>query len=164
MWEKNFLPAEIRAGSLRGGSPFTECSTGVCASVDSSYITVNLIKYIVIPTEGILISWVRNKSFSLLLQMKTSTLSCRESISGVTGWPPLWSQSLQSCPLLLLLTRQVPRVEFQGWYSASWEGEGAWPPRSGPGPTEGLGRDQMVQRGQGPVAGFGPPFAPRWTA
>ena len=125
VWEKDFLPAEIRAGSLRGGSPFTECSTGVCASVDSSYITVNLIKYIVIPTEGILISWVRNKSFSLLLQMKTSTLSCRESISGATGWPPLWSQSLQSCPLLLLLTRQVPRVEFQGWYSASGEGEGA---------------------------------------
>ena len=100
-----------RAGTLRGGSPFTECSTGVCASVDSSYITVNLIKYIVIPTEGILISWVRNKSFSLLLQMKTSTLSCRESISGVTGWPCGVSLSSPAPSCCFLLGR------FPGWNS-----------------------------------------------
>lgn len=70
-----------RARSLKGGSSVIECTSGICALVDSSYITVNLIKYIVIPIEGILISWVRNKLFSLLLQMKTSLLFCREGMS-----------------------------------------------------------------------------------
>ena len=114
-----------------GSSP-TECSTGICALVDSPYITVNLIKYIVIPIEGILISWDRNKSFSLFLQMKTSTLFCRESMS-LADWLAPWSphRLLQPHPLLLRLIRQVPRVEFWGWARASWEGEGAWPTRSG---------------------------------
>lgn len=70
-----------RARTLKGGSSFIECSPGTCALVDSSYITVNLIKYMGIPIEGILISWVRNKLYSLLLQMKTSPLFCRESMS-----------------------------------------------------------------------------------
>ena len=100
-----------RARSLNGGSPFTECSAGICALVDSSYITVNLIKYIVIPIEGILISWVRNKSFSLLLQMKTSTLIfCRESVSslGLCG-PSRPLQPHSSCSCLC--------GRFRGWGS-----------------------------------------------
>lgn len=145
-----------RAGTLRGGSPFTECSTEVCASVDSSYITVNLIKCIVIPTEGILISWVRNKSFFLLLQMKTSTLSLRKSISGVTGWPRGVSLSSPTPSCCFLLGR------FPGWNSRDRPAHLGR--ERGPGPTQGLGRDQMVRRSQDPVAGFGAPFAPCWTA
>ena len=145
-----------RAGTLRGGSPFTECSTGVCASVDSSYITVSLIKYVVIPTEGILISWVRNKLFSLLLQMKTSTLSRRESISGVTGWPRGVSLSSPTPSCCFLLGR------FSGWNSR--DGPAHLEREMGPGPTQGLGRDQMVWRSQDPVPGFRASFAPCWTA
>lgn len=70
-----------RAGALKGGNCVTEYTMGICALVNSSYITVNLIKYTVIPIEGILISWVRNKLFSLLLQMKTSLLFCGEGVS-----------------------------------------------------------------------------------
>lgn len=73
--------------------------------VDSSYITVNSIKYIEIPNEGILMSWVRNKLFSLLLQMKTSPLFCRETCPWLTGLP-WWSppgplQPTASCCCLL---------------------------------------------------------------
>lgn len=91
------------------------CSTGVWPAVDSSYITVTLIKYMVIPTEGILISWVRSKLFSLLLQMKTSTRFCRESMSladGLAQWSP--PGPLQPHPLLLLLIKLLPRVECWG--------------------------------------------------
>lgn len=135
MWEKDFLPSCLprRARTPKGSSSFTEWSTGICALVESSYITVNLIKYIVIPTEGILISWVRNKSFSLLLQMKTSTLFCREGMS-LADWlaPRSPHQPLQASPAAnsFLLGR------FQGWDS----GDGRMP----------LGREKTSsQRGQG---------------
>lgn len=85
-----------RARSLKEDSSVIECTSGICALVDSSYITVNLIKYMVIPIEGILISWVRNKLFSLLLQMKTSLLFLlgRHVLGGLTC--PMVSSSVSS--------------------------------------------------------------------
>ena len=76
---------------------------------------MNLIKYIVIPIEGILISWVRNKLFSLLFQMKTS-LFCRESMS-LADWLAPVESSLASPapPPPAAAYRPVPRVEFWGW-------------------------------------------------
>ena len=114
MWGRKIRSLSRRARILNRGRSFIECSPEICALVDSSYITVNLIKYIGIPVEGILISWVRNKLFSLL-QMKTSSLFCRGSMSvgdGLLSWSPHWS--LQPHPLPLLHIRQVPRVESWG--------------------------------------------------
>lgn len=115
-----------RARSLKGGSSVIECASGICALVNSSYITVNLIKYIVIPIEGILISWVRNKLFSLLLQMKTSLLFCRgRHVLGRLACPmessSVWSLTRFCC---LALGR------FPGWDSG---GRGSASPIPGEG-------------------------------
>lgn len=99
VWEISCLVGGARA--LERGSAFIECTPGICALVDSSNIPVNLIKYIVSPIEGILISWVRNKLFSLLLQMKTS-LFCREACPWLLR------------PLLLLPIGQILRTQFSG--------------------------------------------------
>lgn len=99
-------------------SSSTESSTGICALVDSPYITVNLIKYIVIPIDGILISWDRKNHSPSFSEWKHLLSSAGKACPWLTGLPRgvlvgLCSP-IPSCCVLL--------GRFQGWNSGDGPG------------------------------------------